>query len=52
MIDWPGNSPDLNPIENLLALSKNMLGKLDCMARRKMSEELISNDHGKTDKNK
>jgi transposase len=28
-IDWPGNSPDLNPLENCWAHMKNMLVKKD-----------------------
>ena len=30
LIDWPGNSPDLNPIENCWAWMKNQLK--DCQA--------------------
>lgn len=30
VLDWPGNSPDVNPIENLWAIMKAKLRKLDC----------------------
>ena len=38
-IDWPGNSPDLNPIENLWAILKQKLRKMRNLNER----ELISN---------
>jgi transposase len=30
MLTWPGNSPDINPIENLWSILKKRLGKMDC----------------------
>ena len=30
VLDWPGNSPDLNPIKNLWSFVKNRLRKMDC----------------------
>ena len=38
-ISWPGNSPDLNPIENLWAILKNKLRK----RQNRTKEELIRN---------
>ena len=32
-IEWPGNSPNLNPIENLWATMKRKLGEMDEMIR-------------------
>jgi hypothetical protein len=36
ILDWPGNSPDINPIENLWAIIKPRLLKENCstMARQ------------------
>jgi transposase len=30
MLHWPGDSPDINPIENLWRIQKKRLGRLDC----------------------
>lgn len=35
-LQWPGNSPDINPIENLWAICKARLRKLDCSTKEKM----------------
>ena len=29
VVDWPGNSPDLNPIENIFGIMKRELGKVN-----------------------
>jgi transposase len=39
-IDWPGNSPDLNPIENCWAHMKNMVAKKDVGSVPKLSEAI------------
>ncbi len=36
VLDWPGNSPDVNPIENLWSIVKNRLSKLDCTTKAKV----------------
>ena len=41
VLDWPGNSPDLNPIENLWAIVKCRLRKTDCTTSRKLVEAII-----------
>lgn len=41
VLDWPGNSPDLNPIENLWAICKARLRKIDCTTKTKMIEAVI-----------
>ena len=41
VLDWPGNSPDLNPIENLWSIVKNRLRKMDCTTKIKLIEAVI-----------
>ncbi|KAJ4446863.1 hypothetical protein ANN_13563 [Periplaneta americana] len=38
---WPGNSPDINPIENLWSICKRRMRKMDCSAKEKMISALI-----------
>ena len=40
-LDWPGNSPDLNPIENLLAIIKKRIAKVDCSTMEKLISAII-----------
>ena len=40
-MDWPGNSPDLNPIENLWSILKRKLRKKPNPNERKLCENLI-----------
>lgn len=41
LLDWPGNSPDLNPIENLWAIVKLEAQKKDCTTLEKMTLAII-----------
>ena len=41
LLDWPGNSPDLNPIENLWAIVKLEAQKRDCTTLAKMTRAII-----------
>lgn len=41
VLNWPGNSPDLNPIENLWHILKNRLAKMDCTTKEKMITSAI-----------
>ena len=38
---WPGNSPDINPIENLWALIKKRLRRHDCTTKTKLIEAIL-----------
>ena len=39
--DWPGNSPELSPIENLRATIKRKLSKYDCSTKTSLIEAII-----------
>jgi transposase len=41
MFDWPGNSPDMNPFENLWSILKKHLGKMDCSTEHRMVTNVI-----------
>jgi hypothetical protein len=41
VLEWPGNSPDLNPIENLWAILKKRLQKRDCTTMDKLINNVI-----------
>ena len=41
VLDWPGNLPDLNPIENLWSIVKNCLRKMDCTNKIKLIQSVI-----------
>jgi hypothetical protein len=36
MLDWPGNSPDMHPVENFGSILKAHLGKMDCSTEERM----------------
>jgi transposase len=41
MLNWPGNSPDMNPIENLWSIQKKCRGKMDCTTEQCMATNTI-----------
>ena len=41
ILDWPGNLPDLNPIENLWAIIKRRIEKTDCSTVQKLISAII-----------
>lgn len=41
VLPWPGNSPDMNPIENLWAIVKRRLQKTKITTKQQLIEELI-----------
>ena len=41
ILDWPGNSPDLNPIKNLWAIIKRRIEKTDCSTVQKLVSAII-----------
>ena len=42
VLEWPGNSPDLNPIENLWSIVKRRLLKMDCTTKTKLIAAIIA----------
>ena len=42
VLPWPGNSPDMNPIENLWAILKSEMKKKTITNKQQLIEELIS----------
>ena len=41
ILDWPANSLDLNPIENLWAIIKRRIEKTDCSTIQKLISAII-----------
>ena len=41
ILDWPGNSPDLNPIKNLRAIIKRRIEKTECSTVQKLISAII-----------
>jgi transposase len=41
LIKWPGNSPDLNPIENVWAWMKLQLKETSCTNMKELKEEIV-----------
>ena len=42
VMSWPAQSPDLNPIENLWAIMKAKLRKVDCTSKAKLHEAIAN----------
>jgi transposase len=42
MLEWLGNSPDMNPIKNLWSILKKRLGKTDCSTEEHLVTNMIN----------
>lgn len=42
LLSWPGNSPDMNPIENLWELVKKRVNRISITTRQQLIEQLIA----------
>jgi transposase len=42
MLDWPGNSPYMNPIKNLWSILKKHVGNMDCSDEKRMVMDVIN----------
>ncbi|GIX79641.1 uncharacterized protein CEXT_245611 [Caerostris extrusa] len=41
VLDWPGNSPDVNPIENLCSIVTRRVSKMGCSTKKKSIENVV-----------
>jgi len=41
ILDWSGNSPDLNPIENLWAIIERRIEKTECSTVQKLISAIV-----------
>jgi transposase len=41
MLDWPGNSPDMQPVETLWRILKKRLGKMGCSTEERVVTNVI-----------
>jgi transposase len=42
LLDWPGNSPDMNPIENVWEILKRKMNKINITNKKDLIARLIS----------
>ena len=42
LLSWPGNSPDMNPLENLWELVKKRVNRINITTRQQLIEQLIA----------
>jgi transposase len=41
MLEWPGNSPDMNPVENIWEEMKNCVSKTFSTTKQQLTERLL-----------